>query len=219
VAVPKRSHISTTRRPAVRQADLVEDDPQRVLAPHALAVELEGRDHHALLVDRAGVGGHRAGCLAADVGHVPEHRRPPHHATLVEDRHDDQPVVRVADRGAAGVRVGREQDVALLDGVVEPVEEVWHREPELADHHLSARVADQWELVVLLPDAGGERGAEQHLVHLVAGVAQAVLDEVEGDRVDRRPLDGAGRCLDDARHQFPSTGLMSKLPDGCTVAA
>jgi hypothetical protein len=74
--------------------------------------------------------------------------------------------------------------VALGDGAVEAVEEVGHREPELADHHLPVRVADQRELVVLLADAGGQRGAEQHLVHLVAGVAQPVLDQVQGDRVD-----------------------------------
>ena len=68
--------------------------------------------------------------------------------------------------------------------VVEAGEEVGDRQAELADDHLPVRVGDQRELVVLLADARGQRGAEQHLVHLVAGVAQAVLDEVEGDRVD-----------------------------------
>jgi hypothetical protein len=74
-------------------AHLVEHDPQRVLVEHALRVQLEGRDDHALLVDRAGVGRHRRRGLAADVGHVPEHRRPPDDPALVEDRQDDQPVV------------------------------------------------------------------------------------------------------------------------------
>ena len=83
-----------------------------------------------------------------------------------------QPVVGVADRRAAGVRVGGEQDVALADVAVEAVEEVGDGQAELADHHLPGGVGDQRELVVLLADAGGQRGAEQHLVHLVAGVAQ-----------------------------------------------
>ena len=131
-----------------------------------------------------GVGRHRRRRLAADVGHVPEHRRPADDPALVEDRHDDQPVVGVADRGAAGVRVGGEQDVALLDRAVEAVEEVGDGQAELADDHLPVGVGDQRELVVLLADARRQRGAEQHLVHLVAGVAQRVLDQVEGDRVD-----------------------------------
>ena len=79
---------------------------------------------------------------------------------------------------------------------------------------------------MLLADAGGERGAEEHLVHLVAGVAQAVLDEVQGDRVDVGLVDGAGRGLDDGCHARGSflglaipDGRMSREPDACTVAA
>ena len=62
---------------------------------------------------------------------------------------------------------------------------------ELADDHLALGVGDQRELVVLLADPWRERGAEQHLVHLVARVAQRVLDQVERHRVDVDLLDGA----------------------------
>ncbi len=90
----------------------------------------------------------------------------------------------MADGRAAGVGVRRQQDVTLLDGAVVAVQEVGDRQAELADDHLPVGVGDQGELVVLLADAGGQGGAEQHLVHLIAGVAQGVLDQVEGDDVD-----------------------------------
>ena len=45
---------------------------------------------------------------------------------------------------------------------------------------------------------GRHRGAEQHRVHLVAGVAQGVLDDVEGDRVDVDRPNGVVVGLDDA---------------------
>jgi hypothetical protein len=202
----------------LRHPDLVEDDAQGHVVQLAVVVQLERRDYHTLLVDGVRVGRHRTGCLAADVGHVAEHRRPADHPAVVVDRDDDQPVVGVADRGAAGVRVGGQQDVALADRTVEVVQEVRHRQAELADHHLAARVGDQRELVVLFADARGQRGAEQHLVHLVAGVAQRVLDDVQGDRVDVDLRHRLGRGLEYLGHQS-STGRISRLPLGCTVAA
>src|SRR3712207_4566724 len=99
-------------------------------------------------------------------------------------------------------------------------EEVGDGQAELAHDHLPARVADERELVVLLADAGRQRRAEQHLVHLVAGVAQPVLDQVQGDRVDVDLLDGTGRGLDDRGHGAqPSDGLIRSEPDACTSAA
>ena len=187
----------------VRHPHLVEDDVQRVLVELPGAVEPEGRDHHALLEDGARVGGHGARRLAADVGHVPEHRGPADHPTLDVDRQHHQPVVGVTDRGAAGVGVGGEQHVTLADVALEAGEEVGDGQPELPDHHLALGVGDQRELVVLLADTGRQRGAEQHLVHLVPRVAQPVLDEVEGDRVDVHLLDRGGRRLDDAGHVRP----------------
>ena len=72
-------------------------------------------------------------------------------------------------------------------------------EPNWPTTILPSLIGDQREFVVLLADAGRHRGAEQHRVHLDARVAQRVLDDVERDRVDRRPcLKGAGVGLDDA---------------------
>ena len=174
---------------------------QRVLLEDAPAVELEGRDDHALLEDRLGVGRHRARGLAADVGHVAEHRRPADDPAAVEDRQHDQPVVGVADRRVAGVRVRGEQDVALLDGVVE------------AGRAASGTDRPNWPTTILPSRSpisgnssccsrmpGRQRGAEQHLVHLVAGVAQGVLDEVERDEVDVDPASGSVVALDDLCH-------------------
>src|SRR3546814_14856496 len=67
----------------------------------------------------------------------------------------------VADRRTAGVGVGREEDVALLDVTLEVVQEVRDRQAELADDHLALGVPDQRELVVLLADTWRERGPEQ----------------------------------------------------------
>ena len=156
----------------VRDPDLVEDDAQRVLVQRARLVERERRDDHALLVDGARVSGHGAGGLAADVGHVAEHGRPADQPALEVDRQHHEPVVGVADRGAAGVRVGGEEHITFTDLTVEAVEEIGDGQAELADDHLAAGVGDQRELVVLLADAGGQCGAEQHLVHLVPGVAR-----------------------------------------------
>ncbi len=142
----------------------------------------------------------------------------------------------MADRRTAGVGVRRQQDVALLDGPGVVVEEVGDRQAELPDDHLPLGVRDEGELVVLLPDARAQRGPEQHLVHLVTGVAQGVLHQVEGDDVDLDRRDRLGGGLDDPRHgqaswfasvlagaapvgAAGSTGRMSSEPPGCTVAA
>ena len=77
----------------------------------------------------------------------------------------------IAAPQAYGSEVSRTSPSSIV--AVEAVEEVRDGQAELADDHLPVRVGDQRELVVLLADAGGQRGAEQHLVHLVAGVAQA----------------------------------------------
>jgi hypothetical protein len=56
---------------------------------------------------------------------------------------------------------------------------------ELAHDHATLAVGDQRKGVALLADAGRQRGAEQRRVHLDAGVAQRVLDDVQRDGVDR----------------------------------
>jgi hypothetical protein len=86
-------------------------------------------------------------------------------------------------------------DLALVGG-----EEAVDEAAELADDHAAGAVGDDRELVVLLADAGRHGRAEQHRVHLVAGVAQGVLDDVDGDRVDGDRVETAGVGLDDGGH-------------------
>ena len=78
-----------------RQAAVVQDDlaARRRCSSPALKILTGGIDD-AFLVDRARVGRQRAGHLAADVGHVAEHRRPGDDAAVLVDRHQHQPVVR-----------------------------------------------------------------------------------------------------------------------------
>ncbi len=102
-----------------------------------------------------GAGGERSGEGAAGVHLVAEHRRPADQLAFEEERHADQKVVDVGDGAAALVGVRGQDHVAGLD-----------------------------HFVVLLADDRAHGGAEEHRVHLVAGVAQRALDDVEGHRVD-----------------------------------
>jgi hypothetical protein len=99
--------------------------------------------------------------------------------------------------------------------------EVRDGQSELADDHLPGRVADERELVVLLADARAHRGAEQHGVHLVPGVAEGVLDDVDGDRVDVDPAERGGRGLDEGGHGYAPAlaGRMRIEPTESTVPA
>ena len=65
------------------------------------------------------------------------------------------------------------------------------------NHHLARRIGDQRESVALFADAGRHGGAHQRRVHLDAGVAQRVLDDVERDRVDRDLAERGGVGFDD----------------------
>ena len=150
------------------------------------------------LEDPGGVGRQASRHLAADVGHVAEHRGPSDQpAVAIVNRHQHQPVGRVADRAVALVGVGGQKDVALFDRAVVAVEEAADERAELADHHAALAIGDHRELVVLLADARGHRGAEQHGVHLVARVAQRAFDDVERDRVDVERPKRLAVALDD----------------------
>ena len=73
----------------------------------------------------------------------------------------------------AGIGIVGQEDVAVLDRAVVAGDEAVQERAELADHHLAFLIGDHREGVVLLADAGGHGGAEQHRVHLDARVAQA----------------------------------------------
>ena len=179
----------------LRVADVVEDQPEDVLLHLAALDDLERRDDDPLLEDRLRPGGERAGERPARVHLVAELRRPADELVLVEDRHEHEPVVRVRDRGRALERVRREDHVAGVDAPVPVLHHLVDVGAELAHDHAAARVGDHRELVVLLPDDGAHRRAEEHGVHLVARALERALDDVERDGVDLDP----GRDLGDPR--------------------
>ena len=172
------------REVPVRQAAVVQHDLQHVVVQLAGLVDLDRRNDHAVFIDRRAVRGQRARDLAADVRHVTEHGRPGDDAATLVDRHQHQPVVGVADRAVHRIRIRRQEDVALFHRAFVTLHEAPDERAELADDHLAFQVSDHRKLVVLLADARRHRGAEQHRVHLIAGIAQGTLDDVDGDRVD-----------------------------------
>ena len=171
----------------LRQADVVEDQPQHVLLHHAALEQLDRRDDQAFLVDRRRARRERAGQPPARVHLMAELARPADDLVLEEDRHEHEPVVGVRDRRRALVRVAGEDHVARVDAAIPVAHHLRDVGAELADHHPALRVGQHRELVVLLADHRAHGGAEEHRVHLEARVAERVLDDVERDRVD---LDG-----------------------------
>ena len=88
------------------------------------------------------------------------------------------------NRAAALVGIALQDDVSRLELERLFGQHLGHVGAELPDDHPALRVGDHRELVVLLADDRGHRRSEQHRVHLVARVAQRVLDQIEGDRIE-----------------------------------
>ena len=168
----------------LRQADVVEDEPQHILLHLAALDDLQRRDDDPLFEDRPRTGRQRAGQRAAGIHLMPELRRPAHELVVVEDRHEHEPVVRVGDRRRALERVGREDHVARVHAPVPLLHHLVDVGAELAHDHAAPRVGEHRELVVLLADHRAHRGPEQHRVHFVSRVLEGALDDVQRDRVD-----------------------------------
>ena len=202
----------------LRHPALMQDHLEHVFLQLVVLVDLDDRDDDAFLVDLVGVRGQAARHLAADIGHVAEHRGVGDEAAVAVDRAQDQPVRRMADGAGAAVGIGGEEEVPLLDRALILALEAVDEGAELADHHLAVGVGDHRELVVLLADSRRHGGAVEHGVHLVAGAAQRALDDVEGDRIHLDRLEGRVVGLDDGGwHVAPPpaqwpTGLMMMLP-------
>jgi histidinol dehydrogenase len=60
----------------------------------------------------------------------------------------------MTDRAVHGVRVVRQEHIALLHGAVVALQEAMDERAELANDHLAVEVRDQRKLVVLLANAG-----------------------------------------------------------------
>ncbi len=179
------------------QPAIAQDQVQHLLIELPLAIDLDRRDLDAFLEDLRRIGGQAAGHLAADVGHVAEHRAPGDDAPVDVDRHQREPVVQMAHRAVAAVRIVGEEDVAFFDVALIAGDEPGEERTELAHHHLAVRIGDHRERVVLFANARRHRGAEQHRVHLGARVLQRVLDDVERDRIDIDLAERPGVRLDD----------------------
>ena len=192
-----------------RVAHVVQDQVEHRLLNLATLDDLDRGDDEPLVVDRLGVRRQRARQAATDVHHVAELRGPADELARVEDRDEHEPVVRVRDRAGALERVGAEDHVALVDALVPVGHHLVDVGAELPHDHAAAGIRDHRELVVLLPDHGAHRRAEEHGVHLIAGALERALDDVERDRVDLDP----GRDVRDAEfvcgscHESSSLGL------------
>ena len=188
----------------VGEAGIARQDVENRLVERAGVVQLDRREPDPLLEDGRRRGRHAARDGGADVGQVAEDRPDADELVLVEQRSSDQEVGRVLDRAGAEVGVVLDDDVAraqLLAGEV--VEQRRAEIPaELADDHPALRVRDQRKGVVLLADDRRHRGPEDDRVHFPANALQCVLDEVDGDGIDRAVVLGP-RPVGRAVHFIP----------------
>ncbi len=152
-----------------------------------LLVELLGLDHHALLVERLGVGGHRAGRRAADVGVVGAVGGEADQLLAGEGGRDDRDVGQV---GAA--RVGVVEHPAhpgLVVLVRHRRDRGGHRAQVDRDvlglhHEVAGGVEQRAGGVAALLDVGRVAGADQHRAHLLAGRAQRAGGDAQGDGIE-----------------------------------
>ena len=182
-------------------ARLVHDKADEVFVIFALAVDLDRRDAHAFLENRACVDRHRPGDLAADVGLVAEHRGIGDQAAILEHGQEHEPVIGMADRPTDRIGIGQEDHVAVFQRAFIIVEEAADEAAELADNHLAGVIGDQREGIALFADTGRHGGAHKGGIHFNARVAQRVFHDVEGDRINGHLLERRGVGLNDrCRH-------------------
>ena len=178
-------------------AGLVHHQLHQVFVIFPALPDLHRRNAHAFFEDRGRADRHRAGDAPADVALVAEHRGVGDQAPVLEHRQHHQPVVRVRNRARAGIGIGQEDHVPVLDRAVIADQEAVDEAAELANDHLAGGIGDQREGVALFADAGRHGGAHQRRVHFDAGIAQRVLDDVERHRVDRDLGEGGGVGFND----------------------
>ena len=177
------------RQVPVRQAAVVQDNVQHSFLQFPAAVDFGGRHHYAFFIDLPGIGGQRTGHLAADIGHVSEHRGPGQQATVLVDRQQHQPVVDVADCTVTGIRVVGQENISLFDRAIKALQETVDKGSELPDDHLAVKIRDQREFVMLLADSRRHGRAEQHGVHFETGIAHGVFYDVQRDGVNLDTLE------------------------------
>ena len=175
-----------------RRAVVGEDDLPEVVDVLAAAHDLHRRQPQTLLVDLAGVGGESAHRLAADLGEVGDVADEAVQLATVVHRLDHRVLGQVA-AAAVGIVVhhhvagGEVLQPHLGDGPLHGVEDrpdLGRAELGVGDHLRVAVEHHAGEVETLIEDRG-VGGLHHRQPHLAAGVDQVVVDDGEGDAVQR----------------------------------
>ena len=95
---PTRRHNGMKITPVpLRNATVMQDDPQDFFLEYAFAENFDRRDADPLLKYLFGIGRDAARHLTANIGHMSEHGRPVDQPAVLKHGHAHQPVVGVAD--------------------------------------------------------------------------------------------------------------------------
>ena len=206
----------------VRDADVGLDDGEDLAVHLAALEELHGRQAKPLLLDLCGVRREAARHRAADVGPVAGVLEPAEQRAIDEDGLGE---AHVHQMRAAEIRVVDDVDVAglrrarpaLADQADQLRRRVLHRADEdrqavlaLRDERAGVGGVDAVRAVVGLGDDGGEGGAREGEVHLVADLLQAGLHHREGQGVQ-----GAHALI----LRLPIASTTATAPGSITVVA
>ena len=177
--------------PLLWHADVGQDDVDDVGHHFAAAYELHRRNAQAFLLDLRRLGGEAARHHAAGVGPVAGVGQiAPQPVAVIERLHH----LHVHQMGAAEIgivdddNVARLKVVAALDhrlgGELHDADEDRQAQLALGDDLAGVAMVDAVGAVEGLGDDRRERGLLVHQVHLARDLAQAVLDDREGDRIE-----------------------------------
>ena len=154
--------------------------------PQQLVVEARGRDHHALVRERARVGGHAAGLSRSDVGVMGTAGGEARELAGAEDRRDHRDVGEVRPAPIGVVEDPRAAGLLVL--VHDRLHRRGHRPEVHGDvlglhHHPPALVEQRGRRVAPLLDVRRVRRAHEHGAHLLARRPQPAEHHLQGDRV------------------------------------
>ena len=170
----------------VRVSHPAREVSQQLAVESALRHQPGRRDHHALLLERARVGGHAARELAADVGVVGAAGGEAGQLAAAEDGGDESDVGKM---GAAAIGVVEDPGVS---GALFLLDHRRHRQRHRAQvhgdvlglhDHLARGVEEAGGGVAALLHVGRVGGAHEHHAHLVARRPQRAHHHLQSDRI------------------------------------
>ena len=181
------------------RAHVERDHVPKRLVGHAPLGELDDRQPEAFLEDLLGAERIAAGDDAADVRVVGDRRGPGTQPIAPKDRHHDVDVGQMLAGG--GIGIIEDEHVARTDpplplgdqlahGVVEAAE--LHRRAHALGQRLALRIADGGGEVEGIADDPGVGRAHQRQRHVIRDGIEAVLDDLELERIDRDAHDDLG---------------------------